>query len=227
MNSKGLLPFDFDEYLKLETLVLKSYHAHVLISVRYGNYGWCGNSYEGSKSGHYLTNGSSLELQQNKIGIHLKMIVNRPLLIDADHVLVNNFYYTLSENWSEFPEIFFCTNEKTQNLTIQFLKFLPKSEDESPLSRCPTKLIHEIIIEVPRIKISGSMECNLCHRSVNDIENKYISPCNHLFHTSCIFEYLEKNDRLEPEYSYCVNWCKHSKKPKIFNCPVCYEIIEK
>jgi len=68
-------------------------------------------------------------------------------------------------------------------------------------------------------------ECNICLDSITDINDKFITPCGHLFHMNCINIYLDKNNLLYPIFEQCTQFCCNSRKVKNFNCVVCKKMI--
>ena len=77
------------------------------------------------------------------------------------------------------------------------------------------------MIKIPELQEFGDTEnCNICLENVSD--NKHITECGHLYHQSCLFNYLETKNKIKE--SSCDDRCGCKKTPIIiypFECPVC------
>jgi len=208
--------------------------ADVMISCSYGNFAWCGNDYNHNKSGMYL----SMNVDKMNDGDTCKMLVtiltrmNEELYKLTDHIEIydnTGFLANYSVNDITHPFYFFrfTVDEKLVNtpLKILFRQFAEKEYTGFGIRRMNT--IFETSIKIPDVKtMCDYKECSICLEEVTDKKNIYISPCKHLFHLSCIFSYLEKNDLLLPMDETCIAFkCSHSKKPKNFLCPNCQTTI--
>lgn len=90
-------------------------------------------------------------------------------------------------------------------------------------ARWPRDEIYKFKIKIPELpEYSEQSSCIVCLEQISDLTNKYISPCGHLFHTSCLFGYLDKKNLLNPTHSDCmrINCCQ-TRKIKPWACPIC------
>jgi hypothetical protein len=208
------------------------YKTNVVCTSNYGKYAWCSNYQE---SGYFLTN-------NNEIPYSLMI----KLLIDIDDTLKNKIdiiqcydctgfliQYT-TKSIDNHMELFFTDRSNTgivynnkpdlQNtyLTIKYIKWLPR--DPNKLNRLcppPADVIYQEKILIPTITVYNFKDCAICLES----SNEFISECGHPFHTECLFSYLKTNNRLKHLSSHCFKYCKHGKKPYLFNCPTCRTLI--
>ena len=92
--------------------------------------------------------------------------------------------------------------------------------------RTPREEIFSLKVRIPELtQYSTDSVCSIYLDQVGEPTNKYVSPCGHLFHLNCIFDYLEAKNRLHPIHPRCTKFCCGAKKAKPFECPVCKTLI--
>jgi len=206
-------------------------NAHIDVCVWYGNYGWCGSNYDGEKSGFYLSTLKSNYYFDKKVMINVNVKMSEELYEAIDHINIfdnTNFLsqYTNPDrfcNDTKSYNFYFKIEDKFQNteMKIIFYKYLPPLHGK--LYGMPLKTIYETTFIVPELTVIGSNVCSICLENVEN--DKYISPCKHIFHQSCIHEYLLKGKFLRPLSVRCFEYCEHSEKFNEFNCPNCRNLI--
>lgn len=207
----------------------------VSIKLSVGNYEWCGNNYGYDISGHYLT--PYREKSKEQIMIELSTQMSERLLQKIDLIEIYNMpngqrgfcanysHYKLSNPHKVFFKLQPEYGKIGESLMINYLKLLPRNPKANIFSRSPMKIIHSEIIQIPDLEIKGSNDCAICLEPADT--ERYISTCQHIFHSKCIFEYLKATEKLLPLSEYCVKFeCGHDKKCKPFECPVCKKLLE-
>lgn len=218
-----------------DQLTNSEYSCEYSIDMSYGKYVWCGNRNAPNGYGFTLTNSSNTDIygNPNTYAMLLKLKLTDKLVEDCE------FYEIYDSNGGLFQynieplqkEIIIFNGEITSDIIETELKIifskkkqLTKEQEEivhKRLMRTPKVPVYTIKITVPNILQFGELnECNICLDSVTN-NNKYISPCGHLFHLNCVFEYLEKKNLLYPIHPRCEKSCCGAKKIKQFNCVVC------
>lgn len=207
----------------------------VNVRLSIGNYEWCGNNYDGNKSGHYLTpyNDKSSE----KVLINLTTKMSKRLFREIDIIEIyhicdggRGFCANYSTNGLNNPhKTFFELQPKYgtfgDSLIINYSKILPRDPKMGIFSRAPMKIIHTEIVKIPFLEIKGSNDCAICSGPVDS--KRYITTCQHLFHSKCIFEYLDSTNKLLPLANHCVQFmCGHARKCDPFECPICKNLLE-
>lgn len=113
-----------------------------------------------------------------------------------------------------------------QTITVNFGKYIQQTESEMRhLRRAVLGKVYSTQITICEPKQYETEECPICMDIVNDVKNKYLSPCGHLFHLKCIFSYLQSTDKLYEVPRRCTEHCCLSQKIKPFSCPVCRQLI--
>lgn len=202
------------------------YKTDIQFTTMYGPYTWCGNPYQ---SGFCLTNKKGIKnVQMLKISILMsKKLFNEIDDINFAHENGHGCIQHAPHGIDILQHFFFSLDNTKQNekMRIQFIKWLPRKEGASPLSRCPQKIIHEEIFPHPQLEIKGDSQCSICLEDIESNDPKYyLSKCHHIFHTKCIFKYLKHNNYLKK--STCDKYCAHSAKVKPFPCPNCKTTLE-
>jgi hypothetical protein len=225
--------FDKINSLLLEKCIeCMDYECNYDIKLSYGIYIWCGNSMLGSGF-TFLTDINNVnEHVKDSFMINLEINMNLKLFKDTELIEIYDdegflFHYSflkINEKYTCFKKI----NEKYfgKELIIHFLKFKPYQINQARTRKQTEKIYSSNIIIPTEFKIYGNEKiCNICLEDIN--ENKYITPCGHLFHTQCMINYFEAKDLLNNVHIYCKNSCCNSKKIKPFQCVVCKYLIEK
>jgi hypothetical protein len=93
------------------------------------------------------------------------------------------------------------------------------------------KLIFQKNIIIDDILKYSDNKCNICMEEIKNesiIEkNKYISPCGHLFHMDCIWNYIKSKRLYYPIHLKCIDNCCNTNKNRTFDCPTCrYKILK-
>ena len=206
------------------------------IKINEGPYVWCGNNYDGEKSGYYLTKGIGAATKLSSYPEKEIMVV---LSFDIPQSLVDNIMFIqiydetgflVNYNGRKITNNYKCSFKVDKSLCGTKLKICydipsniqPKS---SFLSRIKTDTIHTEYLTIPNILIKGEKMCTICLEDASD--NIYISKCEHIFHINCLWEYLENRGFLNPIAENCKFFkCDHIEKPKPFPCPVCRTMCE-
>lgn len=219
------------------------YHCDTDFKMSFGNYLWCSNS--ASPTGHGITLSDYhipyFNPKYDNPYTHvmlLKLLPNKKLLRDCDfYDIYTNTGFLFDYNIKDFRlslETFKEISPELINTELKIVfskkKQLTKEEQEivfMRMIRTPREEIYSINLKIPEINQFGDKtDCNICLDIVDKQNNKYISPCGHLFHLNCIFEYLEKNNLLYSVHPYCKDCC-NSRKIKPFECVVCKTLITK
>lgn len=113
-----------------------------------------------------------------------------------------------------------------ETLTFKFGYYLPQSKDDQlKLKRSMFHTVYETTITLSEPKQYETEICAICTDPVIDVKTKYVSPCGHLLHLNCLFDYLRSAGKLYEIPPRCVNRCCNSPKIKPFNCPCCRRLI--
>lgn len=195
----------------------------------YGNYSWCGNGYDGSKTGYHLstTSGGLCDYKDKRLLLNITVIMNQSLSSQIDVIEIYDVTGYLAQYSIDLDSRYYAFRFPVNlNLAGTGLKFLFRKIIDLPnplrLGRPPMTTIYETSILIPELTVYGDKKtCSICLEEPTD-GNKYITACGHLFCMKCIFEYFEKNNLLIENPKRCVEWNHgHSAKPKQFRCPVC------
>lgn len=213
------------------------------IKMSWGKYLWCGQTKSPTGSGFTLTNSPNTDSYGNPYthAMSLELVLNEKLVRDCEFYDIYThtgflFGYNLnglSQRMNVFKKISPDLIGTELSIVFSKKKKLTKEEQEivyKRLIRTPREPVYTIKFVIPDIiQFGEKIDCNICLEQVDSDSNsnKYISPCGHLFHLNCIFEYLEKNDLVYPMYSGCARLCCGAKKIKPFDCVVCKTKIYK
>jgi hypothetical protein len=208
---------------------MAEYETKVNIKACKGPYVWCGNNYDGEKSGDYLSNCEKIE---EKTMVSIDIQINDTLFKQIDHIEIHNeggflAHYIVGTLKKPSHHFFFDLKYDAKeggNYKICYKKIMPRKEDTKILSRAPMKTIYSEIIKIPFVQAHNS-ECAICLEPV--IDNKYISFCQHMFHTTCVFDYAKQNNYIKPLAQHCKLFrCGHGEKLIPFPCPICRCTLE-
>lgn len=211
--------------------VTSPFHADIKTTVSFGQWGWCGLAPVGGKLGHNLSLVPAFEVspgpQPYRYNINIKMNDELFAVCDQIHLKRDGFclqYTTKTLNQHEVME-FVCEDKYAgETIDVVFLQNVP-TPGHDPWKRIPTKPLLNMQIVLPALKILGDQEiCVICMDAATEM--KYISPCGHLFHLKCIFQYLDHAKLLIKKSEMCSKYCHHSNTPKAFACPVCKTVIK-
>lgn len=213
-----------------------SEHINVVIKSQYGSYCWCGNNYDGEHSGYYLSSSCKCELYKLKhFMLYIKVSISDELLKMTDIIEIYDSTGFLAQYHADVPlmtstkEFFFSVDEKLidTELYIKCRKIVRLKKPEGVfIGRVPMVTVLQKSVIIPQILLRGDKKCSICLDEITD-DDKYISRCGHNFHSSCIFKYLEKINKLKPLTSHCSKYCEHSEKVLPFPCPICRTLLEK
>jgi hypothetical protein len=81
-------------------------------------------------------------------------------------------------------------------------------------------IIHKTSIIIEPFHTTNT-ECPICLSELDD--DIVITPCNHSFHQSCIWQYLETNHKIIKNTH---NYCNHGDIPMPYDCPLCRRYIQ-
>ena len=210
-----------------------SYFTNVKINSHYGTYAWCGIGYDGEKPGWHLTDcrkklTKGVDYSDRKLIITIDVEMSDDLFEGINIINIYDETGFLAQYSKKITESTYHFNFKMEEamigtkLKINYDKMLPNPNTRT-LSRPPMQTIHQDIITIPAFDIKGDTICAVCLEDVTT--EKYISPCHHIFHTNCIWDYLEKNNLIKAMNELCDKHCGHTHKPKKFPCPTCRTII--
>lgn len=210
-----------------------SYFTNVKINSHYGTYAWCTNGDSREKPGWHLTDCRKkpmniIDYADRKIIITIDIEMSDDLFERIDIINIYDATGFLAQYSKKIKESTYHFNFKTEEvmigtkLKINYDKMLPNPNTQT-LSRPPMQTVYQDVITIPALDIKGDTNCALCLEDV--VDDKYISPCHHIFHTNCIWDYLEKNNLIKSMNDRCGNHCGHTNKPKKFPCPTCRTII--
>jgi len=204
-------------------------------NVSFGKYMWCGKMNSPTGSGYVLSTNNKAKAQHM---ILIKMRVNEKILRDAtfyDVYTHTGFLFSYNIDRIHLNIIILKPiEEKLIGTELEVIfskkKLLTQEEQEivtKRLMRTPREEIYSIKIKIPELKIYGNEnECNICLENIDDINNKYITPCGHLFHLNCMYTYFDTNNLLYPKHPGCTQFCCDTRKVKDFNCVVCNKIVK-
>lgn len=179
------------------------FKADISAKKTYGKYSWCGSMLD---SGYYLDILSNQESTMLSIVIEM----NNELYKETEIILVYHDKKSIQYTTGEFKQthtFLFPLYKDIDKITIGFYKGVYDN--------------YVTDINLPKLEIKGSHECIICTEEIKD--DKYITKCQHVFHTQCIFDYLKHNDLLYVQNS--CRWCKHGEKIKEFKCPTCRQLV--
>jgi hypothetical protein len=206
------------------------YHNTVEITLSYGYYKWCGNNYDESISGYYLT--KNITGQKGQIMVTLDLTIDAQLV---DKVQKIEMYYNdgglaqyTVEKIQRKHKFFFPIDEKytMTSLCIKYQTLYTGRFNLFGIGRPPVRTIHTDFVAIPEIDINKPQECIICFEMITD--DKYITTCHHMFHASCIWKYLEYNHMVITKSLKCHRFhCVHGDKVKSFYCPICRMRLEK
>jgi len=205
----------------------EQFKTNVSIKLSCGTYSFCGNNYNDERSGYYLSTKG-----EEKIMISIDIEINDVLFKQIDYIEVHNENGTLAQYMRDTlrkrsHSFFFGLSEekKGDNYKICYQKIQPQTdENRLRLRRVPMKTIHYDIIKIPSTNFYNS-DCAICLETVND--DRYISICQHIFHSGCIIDYAKQNNFVKPLDDHCKRFClDHSEKILPFPCPICKCILE-
>lgn len=88
-----------------------------------------------------------------------------------------------------------------QNMTqkkVVILKYVTKKFCHEKIKqhsdRTPMKTIYSELVKIPFVQAHNS-DCAICLESV--VDNRYISVCQYMFYTTCIFDYARQNNYIK------------------------------
>lgn len=213
--------------------------------VSFGRYVWCGNMSSPTGSGMTLSNVDSNILDPgakyvggiygdiNSYLVTFIIQMNQPLAQKTTNIeifLPNGFLFgynvrpIINGVWTVSRKI--SPQLLNQTVTIKFGRYSQLPEEKCHLRRARLEPIFETKVTILEPKQYEQEICTICTEKVDNISNKYLSHCGHLFHLNCLFEYLKNIDKLYEIHPYCLNSCCRSPKIKPFNCPNCRQLIE-
>uniref|UniRef100_A0A6C0C8T1 RING-type domain-containing protein n=1 Tax=viral metagenome TaxID=1070528 RepID=A0A6C0C8T1_9ZZZZ len=205
----------------------EEFKTNVAIKVCKGNYAWCGNNYDGERSGHYLTDNPKIE-ENVMVIIDINMDTNLYEQIDLIEIYnkggfcAKYTHHTLQQSEQLFFGLKYDAKEGGE-YKICYKKILPRTDNRT-LSRPPMKIIYSETIKIPFVH-SHNSDCAICLELV--VDNKYVSTCQHMFHINCLFDYAEQNNFTKPIADHCKLFnCEHGKKLIPFPCPICRCVLE-
>lgn len=193
-------------------------NAEFEIGLEYGSYEWCGSIGE-----YRLTCDGDCLCNAGTILITIKITMNDALRFVVGRIEIYDSVGSLIQYSRDFAEAYryytmnFIIDERRIGTTLMVV-FVQKTTRRN---------VHKCEIVVPPLVILGDSDvCVFCLSSVVDVNNKYVSPCAHLFHLDCLFQYLRHNDLLDYKNDWCEYIaCGHGNTSGEFLCPVCKSVI--
>ncbi len=193
--------------------------------ILYGRYLWCCNPITTGYVLSMLYFNDNSNINDFSLMIDMKIRLNNKLRIKSSYC---NIYFNkdlifevltskISKNLVIFKKI-------RQNFIGKNLRLVFFSENNIEL--------YSTTITIPDIKIYGNdIECNICLDEVTKDTDKYITPCGHLFHMTCMDSYFKKNKLIGFHNLECTinrNICQCGGIAiNPFNCVVCRTLIER
>ena len=168
--------------------------------ILHGKYEWC------YRTGVYILS----ERAKNSIGVVVLNIPIQPELLWKIDVIDIDF-----GRWRTHREL------KTKNVVC------------FEANHSPTKILikyekkNETVSReyVTLDKMVRNTECSICLEMVKTEENKHIAQCGHVFHSTCLWDYL-KGSGLVEETQCDKRFCSHMKTSQPFECPNCRRSCE-
>ena len=101
-------------------------------------------------------------------------------LINLDYI--NDLSYTNSTYFNELNNMQDIITRKTNLISILNEDIINKNKE-----------IIELKFQIKIITDISSLSCSICLEDINTDDDKYITKCNHLFHTSCLNKWGKNN----------------------------------
>jgi len=176
------------------------------IKVSYSNYVWC---YTNQK---YININSNVNFKK-MIKLNLKSNFN------ADYVRI----YDNSKSLLRIPfnkDLNIHIPFYSSDIRVSFEKYRGFSILSVLCSKTDYVSIYSLNIPVPEINFDSyiSHECSVCIEKI-DMDNIYITQCQHLFCNKCIWQYFYFNKNIQEKP--CAMLCEHTQYIHQFICPVC------
>ena len=192
------------------------YNCVIDAKMSFGSFYWCGIDDAPLGYGYTLTNhnnGHTNFYKKQTYLLTLKIKMNECLYFNTNIInMYDNNNFLMAYNTENLKSEFCTTSIFNKELFETNIIIIFRSR---------SKEIYKIKFKISAPTLFGDQQdCSLCLQSFDDQE-KYMTPCGHLFHTDCIFMYLETNDKLYPIYETCKGICCNTRKIKPFNCPNC------
>lgn len=199
----------------------------------YGEFAWCCN---GDESGYYLSLVKDRTYPQKKLLLCIKIVMSRALLNATDRIeLYDATGFLASYNTKPITTTNYSaclkidTSLQKTTMQVLFRKFLPIPTGASPFARTPMETVFKTSFVIQSMTLSGDSTCSICLEEPTD-DAKYVTPCGHVFHMSCIYDYLHAKEFIRPMPELCSKYCcshgsGHSPKPGPFACPVCRRTV--
>jgi hypothetical protein len=210
----------------------KEYDVDINIKVEYGNYSQCYYEFESSIPGEYLS--TNMNNYSKKLLLIIDILMNQTILNDIKYIEIYDkekklLQYSKEINSTHYRFVFSVDESLQESNLLVLFRQIDKEKGYIKIDiyhRPPLVTLYEETISVPKLEILGDDSyCAICIKKIDNLD-KYISPCKHLLHISCLFNYLENNNALIKKLIHCKQFCMHSNKPSEFSCPICTSLID-
>ncbi len=223
-----------------KSLETETYNCDIESSISYGRYLRCRKcNYPKGERQRYKLSVSFLKKDNPSNNFnHCFMLTididtNLKLFMEADfYDVYDNENLLYSEEFDKISnvKIIMVKLDKIQietkpDIKIVFFKRMDYEYDEQEKRYITSYIeIYSTTIKIPEFKIYGNdVECNICMEKVDAVNDRYITPCGHLFHMGCIFKYFSAKNVLHAMNNECS--CG-GFKINDFNCAVCNSLIQ-
>lgn len=169
-------------------IIFMEYICKTDIKVYFGKY-----SYK-NEIGYTITNYENCLCQYM---LYINLEYNLKLKTDANCISIysqneKKIYNKLINKIEEKELTIFIKLDDNENKFGTELKIIFSKKDLNKSDNL--KIVYTTFIKIPELKILGNTEqCNICLENVN-LENKFITPCGHLFHDDCNIQYLKSKN---------------------------------
>ena len=219
---------------------MSTYETKIEWKTKFGQFGWCGNSRRFSHGNHLLCENEYQSVYGKTAKQFICLIIhmpptlfsqlNRIQIIDDTGFLAN---YTVGDPIKNPQTMIFKASKSdslTKKIRIDYQKILPRIPTAHPLSRSPMNTIFSeyVTIAAPYVYNHEECICAICQEIIDAYKSDhYISHCGHIFHMSCIFQYLRATNNMDQNRECeTIFRCDHGATAKPFPCPSCRAILE-
>ncbi len=218
---------------------MSNYHIEAEIKISYGRYIWCGNGSSDPGSGFFLNPTDVTDNYGDPCSFFITLIIqmNSPLFLKTQAIELydhTGFLFGYTTAFIDKHHVIFYKKISPEligtKLTMKFGSYEPIPP--RTFSRPRFNVIAQQNITIPNLEIKSDTICKICLDEVDDPKNKYIGPCGHMLHMTCLWQYLEKNQLLLPINDRCMKYrqngkwsCCGSRKYMPFHCVYCQELI--
>ena len=192
------------------------YKSKIKIKKLFGTY----SLYNKKNNQKYYLNTLTPEDPSNYM-VKFNITINKKLFDETDIILVcckDKEVFRVAK--IKYDMTFMFPVKVYRELTIKYIHIINNGFIDKLLFRkVKGKVIKKQNIYIDDIKYPKFEECSICLKKITN--NVYKSECNHIFHQTCIVDYIKFNKYCQKLDSWCSNKCCHGDKVKPFPCPYC------